>query len=96
MYEEAMHSVLPMPTRQDGGNYSALRVPHPFGAALSGVQICSRQICEPGLWVLIRPTSTNKKATLLGGLCIGGDGGNRTRVRKSSAFGSTCLVHLLI
>ena len=25
----------------------------------------------------------------------GGGGGNRTRVRQFSAFGSTCLVHLL-
>jgi len=28
--------------------------------------------------------------------CFGGGGGNRTRVRKSSAFSSTCLFHLLI
>jgi hypothetical protein len=26
----------------------------------------------------------------------GGGGGNRTPVRKSSAFGSTCLFHLLV
>ena len=26
----------------------------------------------------------------------GGDGGNRTRVRKTSAFSSTCLFHLLL
>jgi len=36
-------------------------------------------------------TAGNKKATLSGGFVIGGDGGNRTRVRKHSASGSTCL-----
>lgn len=36
---------------------------------------------------------TIKKATQkMGGLLCGGDGGDRTRVRKYSALGSTCLV----
>ena len=38
-----------------------------------------------------------KKPTREGWLgAIGGDGGNRTRVRQSSALSSTCLVCLLI
>jgi len=37
----------------------------------------------------------HKKTTRGWSFMFGGGGGNRTRVRRSSAFGSTCLFHLL-
>jgi len=46
--------------------------------------------------VRLRTISPIKKASLGPAFVIGGDGGNRTRVRKSSAFGSTCLEPFLI
>jgi len=56
----------------------------PLRAAF-GIQIGNpADLVEPTSWGSSR-ASANKKATLLGGCFIGGGGGNRTRVRKSSA-----------
>ena len=45
-----------------------------------------KALSDKGLYGLERSAQVEK---------IGGGGGNRTRVRKTSAFGSTCLAALL-
>ena len=69
----------------------------PSGPACGGPKSLRTILSYPNA-VLIHTYATNKKPHRLApaGFVIGGDGGNRTRVRKPSAIGSTCLSRVLI
>ncbi len=53
-------------------------------------------LVEPERRLSSAPPTSTKNATARVAFCVGGGGGNRTRVRKYSAIGSTCLARSLI
>ena len=78
-------------------DYSACGL-HPFGASASRCSATPSGVLSNPLRGFVIPTPKTPKGHPLKGdpLLYGGGGGNRTRVRKHSAFGSTCLSGLLI
>ena len=83
------------PGRHLGGNCSVRLLASAYGPS-SGCPKLFHTI----LWTRIAGShphiATNKKATHEVAFVCGGDCWNRTRVRKTSAFRSTCLFHLLV
>jgi len=64
----------------------------PRADIISMRSVAPGEFVKPATRILTRTTATNKKGLPFGSPSLfGGGGGDRTRVRKYSAIGSTCL-----